>query len=927
VRLERSAVAAGAGAQQAAGGRLSVLSSAAQASMAGPDSTGPGRVSMHNGYWAGGPAAAVAVLGGLGLALLAGSVLRHSRRLRRRTAALAPLALVAGLGTLPVPAALAVPSWITHQGQVLLDGRPLDGPGFFKFALLDAAGNPLWTHDGSAGPEPAQALQLALTGGHFFAALGRAPQMAPLPAAALRGQDLRLRVWFSETADGPFSQLAPDLELGTVPSALEALSAVNAQSLNGKTEADFAAATHQHPAVDLSSGTLDEARIPSAIARDDEILPAVLAGGGAGSGLDADLLDGQEASAFMAAGTDNWVDAGGDTMSGTLTLPPDGLVAGTDQLVLTGNAVGIGTSSPARKLHVEDEIHSGGPAGGLSFGNRQSGFVAEPSNGERWVWFAADNVARLWSGSDKLTVQPTGEVGIGTQDPGAKLDVAGPIRTDAQLVSTVPTGTAPLAISSTTKVDGLNADLLDGQEASAFMAAGTDNWVDTGGDTMSGTLTLPANGLVAGTDQLVLSGGAVGIGTASPGAPLDISGGSGPTRLHILPGQLDGTPQANAVTLDIPGATGTLRVWDHLSVASNLTVANSVSAALLLISGGAGPTTFSVLPGQLGGTSQPGAVTLDIPGSGRSLRVQDSLSVGESVGIGTSAPERRLHVTDEIHSGGVQAGYSFNNRQTPDFVQTPANGERWTWYASDGVARLWSGSDKLTVDPNGIVQIGSGGPADAEDRFVVSGTGATGVTIRSGAGSSPALRLYRGNNPIGTITSYADSTLNIGTGSGEYNLVLYGGGVGIQMFPETHALEVNGNAYKTTAGGWLTSSDRRLKTDVRPVEHALETIGRLRPVRFRYTEAWRRKHPGIQDRDEYNFIAQEYQEVFPESVQADAEGYLQIDTHPASIVLVRAVQELHQMVRDKEEKIAKLEARLAALEALVQREALARSGR
>ncbi len=41
---------------------------------------------------------------------------------------------------------------------------------------------------------------------------------------------------------------------------------------------------------------------------------------GGGSGLDADLLDGLDSTAFLAAGTDEWVDESGDTMTGTLTL-------------------------------------------------------------------------------------------------------------------------------------------------------------------------------------------------------------------------------------------------------------------------------------------------------------------------------------------------------------------------------------------------------------------------------------------------------------------------------------------------------------------------------------------------------------------------------------------------------------------------------
>jgi hypothetical protein len=45
------------------------------------------------------------------------------------------------------------------------------------------------------------------------------------------------------------------------------------------------------------------------------------------------------------------------------------------------------------------------------------------------------------------------------------------------------------------------------------------------GDTMTGALSLPANSLVAGTSQLVLAGGNVGIGTTAPGHKLEVTGG------------------------------------------------------------------------------------------------------------------------------------------------------------------------------------------------------------------------------------------------------------------------------------------------------------------------------------------------------------------------------------------------------------------
>jgi hypothetical protein len=50
-----------------------------------------------------------------------------------------------------------------------------------------------------------------------------------------------------------------------------------------------------------------------------------------------------------------------------------------------------------------------------------------------------------------------GQVGIGSIEPGKALDVSGDIRASLQLISTVATGTAPLAVTSTTEVANLRA--------------------------------------------------------------------------------------------------------------------------------------------------------------------------------------------------------------------------------------------------------------------------------------------------------------------------------------------------------------------------------------------------------------------------------------------------------------------------------------
>jgi microcystin-dependent protein len=62
--------------------------------------------------------------------------------------------------------------------------------------------------------------------------------------------------------------------------------------------------------------------------------------------------------------------------------------------------------------------------------------------------------------------------------------------------------------------------------------------VTKSGDTMTGSLTLPSNGLVVGSNQLVASGGNLGIGSVSPGAKLDLVGSArikAQNAMEILP--------------------------------------------------------------------------------------------------------------------------------------------------------------------------------------------------------------------------------------------------------------------------------------------------------------------------------------------------------------------------------------------------------
>jgi hypothetical protein len=191
--------------------------------------------------------------------------------------------------------------------------------------------------------------------------------------------------------------------------------------------------------------------------------------------------------------------------------------------------------------------------------------------------------------------------------------------------------------------------------------------------------------------------------------------------------------------------------------------------------------------------------------------------------------------------------------------------------------------------------------------------------------SMPKAGIYLQETSLGSKMLFGTSA-NYATGITNDALTINpSGNLGVGRVSTANALEVEGNASKTASGSWLANSDCRIKTNVRTIKNALETIDRLRPVAFRYTDEYKAKHPSVKDQDYYNYIAQEFQEVFPDSVQSSGEdGILQMDSHPAGVYAIAAIQELHQIVQEKDHKIdglreqnEALEARLAQLEAII----------
>jgi hypothetical protein len=180
---------------------------------------------------------------------------------------------------------------------------------------------------------------------------------------------------------------------------------------------------------------------------------------------------------------------------------------------------------------------------------------------------------------------------------------------------------------------------------------------------------------------------------------------------------------------------------------------------------------------------------------------------GGNTGIRTLDPHRNLHVEgSEVHSGGAGAGFSFGNRQTAAFVENPGAGERWVWYAFNGQARLWSGSDKMAVTPAGRVGIGTSAPeqnlsvnvglsvdqGDTNDGIIAPGQPFAGVVFGSSSGEAIGSKRTAGGNQFG---------LDFFTASQPRLRITNAGFVGIGVTPNARLTVGGGGDLALVAGG------------------------------------------------------------------------------------------------------------------------------
>lgn len=556
-----------------------------------------------------------------------------------------------------------------------------------------------------------------------------------------------------------------------------------------------------------------------------------------------------------------------------------------------------------------------------------------------------------------LTILNNGNVGVGTTGPGEKLQVAGgnillDNNQNIKFYSSGGVATSMINLDGSNNFGLGNAALA----SSLYLKAGSGSSIlvqtganyplvaNTNGVTINGSGPGPSSG-----NGLIVNSGSVGIGTANPSQILEVlktAISSSVTGLRLVNPGNNTTNSAVSIDFGISNAD------------------TEVQAQIKAIRTGEGNTDSSALTFSTRSSSV--------------LKEAMRINYLGFVGIGTASPAGKLHVYSS--AAGVTANSLANqiviekngdaglSILTPNanigriFFGSPSNsagGQINYYHTSDSLGLATGGTDKVTVDSNGNVGIGTASPGSKLDvngsaNFSGALTGATsynGLVVTSNTGvitagtwSGTTIALNKGGTGTsnGSITgtgalSFTSSginalnldsgttgNINIGTNNNSKNIFIGNnfGTTALQLNAGSGGIFLNG-AGAATAGNTVlclsasnqifsgTSattcdpSSARFKHDITDIGLGLNAVNALHPVSYVYNS---NNQPAL------GFIAEEAAQVDERLIVRDKNGTIEaINPDAFTPILTRAIQEMSTKIDKLNSEVSTLQMQLDAL--------------
>lgn len=606
--------------------------------------------------------------------------------------------------------------------------------------------------------------------------------------------------------------------------------------------------------------------------------------------------------------------------TGTIARIQSNSTAGSGLTVLANGNIGIGTASPSYPLAlnasnglgtmsiantnssgfsmIDFYDNTGTKRGGLGYGNSGTG---SPWTSMFYTHSIGDMMFAPGGTAEKVRFTSSGNVGIGTTNPDVPLKIRSDVGSIVDAMTLENETAAGAGIGVGLKFEGQNGSA----QVNQTMARINAQW--DASNTNANLMFHTSTGGVTSNNMALKYNGNLRVGKTATS--------------YIEQAKLN-------LVDDSTGGNAVLTMLTLLHQDSNSAGSSGIGTAMNFLAESTSASTYPEM-------ARIEAVLDDATDTSKdaSLRLY-TLGPNQGAGSNTATERMRIDSSGNVGIGTNSPGYKLDVNGSLNATSLYINGSAFTPSSNSAAVASTGGQvssirqtavDAATASRS-VLTLRNDGTGGTNEYNLIGLNAAGSVTSyinQSGLGSFLggvyAPTVSGGSSASGNLT--IDSTAN--ATKGNITLAPSGGNVGIGTTSPSYKLDVDGdvniasaNALRfggtsvCTSAGCTSSSDERLKENIKPLEEPLEKILQLRGVEYDYKDKAK-----FGDGHQVGVIAQEVEKVYPEVVKTDSKtGFKAVAYDHLIAPLIEAVKKLYHRITGVEDQLEIQSRSIASIE-------------